>query len=71
MKTDKNNKENSFQDVALPTDPQVCLFAETPKGITVGVVSDSQPSSLTLLATGIAGMAARRARLERAKKQSP
>ena len=45
-----------------------CRFAETPvPGMTIGVVSAAKPSSLTLLAAGIAGMAERRARREQAK----
>jgi len=44
-----------------------CLFAETAgAGVTIGVVSAAEPSSLALLAAGVAGMAARRARRERA-----
>lgn len=42
--------------------PQQVLFAESPPGTIFGVVSDSEPSSLALLAAGVAGMAARRAR---------
>jgi MYXO-CTERM domain-containing protein len=41
---------------------QPVLLAESPPGITYGVVSDSEPSSLALLAAGVAGIAARRAR---------
>jgi hypothetical protein len=49
---------------------QHVLFAETPPGITIGAVSDSEPSSLALLAAGVAGMAVRRARrAERIKLQ--
>ena len=53
---------------AMPRDrltarPQHVLFAQTPEpGMTIGVVSDSEPSSLALLAAGVAGLAARRAR---------
>jgi PEP-CTERM motif len=68
MKDDEKSKNDAVQPVSSIVDSQVCLFAETPKGVTIGVVSTSEPSSLTLLATGVAGMAARRARLERAKK---
>jgi hypothetical protein len=47
-------------------EPRTVLFAQTPNaGMTVGVVSDSEPSSLALLAAGVAGMVARRARRER------
>jgi MYXO-CTERM domain-containing protein len=42
--------------------PQRVLFASSSPGVTYGVVCDSEPSSLTLLAAGVAGMAARRAR---------
>jgi len=41
---------------------QRVLHAESPAGTTYGVVSSAEPSSLTLLAAGVAGMAARRAR---------
>jgi hypothetical protein len=45
---------------------QTVLFAQTPDaGMTVGVVTDAEPSSLSLLAAGVAGMAARRARRAR------
>jgi hypothetical protein len=42
--------------------PQHVLYAKSPPGTTFGIVSDSEPSSLALLAAGVAGMAARRAR---------
>jgi MYXO-CTERM domain-containing protein len=50
-----------------PTEPESAmrqvLFARTSDSrITIGVVSDSPPSSLALLAAGVAGMAARQAR---------
>jgi hypothetical protein len=45
-----------------------CLLAHTPTGGTVGVVTTAEPSALTLLATGIAGMAERRARRGRNKQ---
>ncbi|MFO1475342.1 MAG: PEP-CTERM sorting domain-containing protein [Verrucomicrobiota bacterium] len=49
---------------------QQVLFAETPAGVTIGVVSESEPSSLALLAAGVAGIGARRARrAERMKSQ--
>jgi hypothetical protein len=49
--------------------PQSVLFAPTSDaGITVGVVAEAEPSSLSLLAAGVAGMAARRARHQRLKK---
>ncbi len=41
-------------------DLQSCLFAHTPDtGLTIGVVSSAEPSSLALLAAGVAGMAER------------
>jgi len=57
----------SGEKEAVPTTrpvagPQQVLFAQSPPGGTLGVVSDSEPSSLALLAAGVAGMAARRAR---------
>ena len=42
--------------------PQHVLYVKSPPGTTFGIVSDSEPSSLALLAAGVAGMAARRAR---------
>ncbi len=56
----RNEMEAALND-RLTAAPQDVLFAQTPKGITIGVVSDSKPSPLALLATGIAGIAARRA----------
>lgn len=47
-----------------------CLFARTPEGITVGVVTHLEPSPLALLAAGVAGMAARRARSGQTKPLS-
>jgi len=48
--------------------PRSVLFAQAPHGATtIGVVSNAEPSSLSLLAAGVAGMAARRARRERTK----
>ncbi|MGH7955364.1 MAG: PEP-CTERM sorting domain-containing protein [Gloeomargaritales cyanobacterium] len=70
MKKEGENKKNEIQGAPLTPDSQVCLYAQTPKGITIGVASASEPSSLALLATGVTGIAARRARLERAKKCS-
>jgi hypothetical protein len=64
--------ETGSQKDPIPNTPWVIgaqhvLFAESPPGITIGVVSDSEPSSLALLAAGVAGIAARRARRERMK----
>ena len=48
--------------------PQGVLFAQTPNpDIIIGVVTDEEPSSLSLLAAGVAGLAARCARRERTK----
>ena len=47
--------------------PQGVLLAQTPPGITIGVVTDAESSSLALLASGIAGMSVRRDRRERTK----
>jgi MYXO-CTERM domain-containing protein len=57
-----SSKKEVVPNARLVARPQHVLFAEAPPGITLGVVSDSEPSSLTLLAAGVAGMAARRAR---------
>ncbi len=53
--------ENTTGAAQIP-EAQRVLFAESPAGTTYGVVSNAEPSSLTLLAAGVAGMAARRAR---------
>lgn len=66
-----NSKQNPVQHGQWVARPQQVLFAESPPGITVGVVSDSEPSSLALLAAGVAGMAARRARRRQRMKSSP
>jgi hypothetical protein len=59
----KPSSENEVvQNARLVGGPKQVLFAKSPPGITLGVVSDSEPSSLALLAAGVAGMAARRAR---------
>lgn len=48
--------------------PQHVLLAKTgDPGMIIGVVTNSEPSSLALLAAGVAGMAARRSRREHAK----
>jgi hypothetical protein len=59
---DMSGEEEVVQNARLVAGPQQVLFAQTPPGITIGVVSDAEPSSLALLAAGVAGMAARRAR---------
>jgi hypothetical protein len=66
------SEEEDAQNARLVARPQEVLFAEPPPGVTFGVVSDSEPSSLALLAAGVAGMAARRARRrERMKSSQP
>ena len=69
MKTEMSNEKEAVKNVPVMAATQHVLFAKTPNGITVGVVSDAEPSSLTLLAAGVAGMAERRARRERTKKK--
>jgi hypothetical protein len=67
--------EKSSEKAAVPKDPLVIppyqvLFAPSPDpGITIGVVCESEPSSLALLAAGVAGLNARRAR--RAQETKP
>ena len=57
-----SSAREAIHDARLLAEPQRVLFAESPPGVTFGVVTDSEPSSLALLAAGVAGMAARRAR---------
>ncbi|HTV39999.1 MAG TPA: hypothetical protein VMF08_05455 [Candidatus Sulfotelmatobacter sp.] len=65
---ESNNKKHVLKNVRMTAGPQNVVFAQSPDArIVVGVVTNSQPSSLTLLSAGAAGMAARRARRERAK----
>jgi hypothetical protein len=65
-----SSEKEAVQNAQWVARPQHVVFAESPPGITFGVVSDSEPSSLALLAAGVAGMAARRARRsERIKSQ--
>jgi hypothetical protein len=62
------NEKDAIQNARPAPEPRGVLFAQTPNaGMTIGIVCDSEPSSLTLLAAGVAGMAARRARRERKK----
>jgi hypothetical protein len=61
------NEKEAVQYFQPKDQPQSILLAQTPPGITIGVVTDSEPSSLSLLASGVAGMAVRRARRERTK----
>lgn len=57
-----SSEKGDVPNAQLVAGPQHVLFAESPPGVTYGVVSDAEPSSLALLAAGVAGMAARRAR---------
>jgi len=57
-----NREKEVVGEVPLVPGPQRVLFAESSPGITFGAVSDSEPSSLALLASGVAGIAVRRAR---------
>jgi MYXO-CTERM domain-containing protein len=61
------NNEGSNEEKVVPNPwgaarPRHVLFTKSPLGTAFGVVSDSEPSSLALLAAGVAGIAARRAR---------
>jgi hypothetical protein len=67
---DTSSKKDPVQNAPWVAGPQHVLFAESPPGITIGVVSASEPSSLALLAAGVAGMAARRARRSERMKSS-
>lgn len=69
MKMEASNEKDAVQYSRLMAEPQGVLLAQTPAGITIGVVTDSESSSLSLLASGVAGMAARRARRERTKAE--
>jgi len=69
MKAEISNEREAVKNVPVMAATEQVLFARTPKGITVGVVSDAEPSSLTLLAAGVAGMAERRARRERTRNK--
>jgi hypothetical protein len=62
------NEKEANKDGQRRSASQMVVFAQTPNpGVTIGVVSDAEPSSLALLAAGVAGLAARRARRERTK----
>ena len=65
-----SSEKEVVPNARLVARPQHVLFAESPPGVTLGVVSDSEPSSLALLAAGVAGMAARRARRSQPLKSS-
>jgi hypothetical protein len=62
MKIEASNEKEAVQNPRRVARPQHVLFAKSPPGTAFGVVSDSEPSSLALLAAGVAGMAPRRAR---------
>jgi PEP-CTERM motif len=63
MKTETSGGKQGIGKNQTLAGTQHVLFAQTPDpNITVGVVSSAEPSTLTLLAAGVAGMAARRAR---------
>jgi len=63
-----SSKNKAVHDAGSVAGPQRVLIAKSAPGVTFGVVSNSEPSSLALLAAGVAGMAARRARFrERVK----
>lgn len=65
---DIQNQKHSGQTRSVNAELQGCLYAKTPPGITVGILtSSSESSSLALLAAGIAGLAQRRARREQKK----
>jgi PEP-CTERM motif len=62
MNIEWSNEEKVVQNPREAARPQHVLFTKSPPGTAFGVVSDSEPSSLALLAAGVAGIAARRAR---------
>ena len=62
MSTEAGSKKAIAQHSKDVARPQLVLYAKSAPGATLGIVSDSEPSSLALLAAGVAGMAARRAR---------
>jgi len=65
-----SGEKDAMQNARPRPEPRSVLFAQTPNaGLTIGVVSDSEPSSLALLAAGVAGMAERRVRRERTKRK--
>lgn len=65
---DVQKQKQTGQASSVSAELQGCLYAKTPPGMTVGVLtSSSESSSLTLLAAGIAGLAKRRARREQRK----
>ena len=65
---EKDNKKEGVKNVRMTAGSQNVVFAQSPDAsITVGVITNSEPSSLALLSAGAAGLAERRARRERAK----
>jgi len=70
MGAEVSSEKEVVPNARLVAGPQHVLFAESPPGITIGAVSDSEPSSLALLAAGVAGIAARRARRRERMKSS-
>jgi hypothetical protein len=66
METNKEKKSDN--NVQMMAGLKNVVYAQAPdKGIIIGVVTNSKPSSLALLAAGVAGTAERRARREQAK----
>ena len=67
MQSEGNNEEKeeklSGQNVWPVSKPHNVMFAQSPDAdFVIGVVTEAELSSLSLLAAGVAGMAARRAR---------
>lgn len=62
MNAEAGSEKEAAQHPRSAAGPQQVLYAKSPPGVTFGIVVDSEPSSLALLAAGVAGMAARRAR---------
>jgi MYXO-CTERM domain-containing protein len=62
MNIEGSNEKEIVQNPQGVARPQPVMFAKSPPGTTFGLVTDSEPSSLALLAAGVAGIAARRAR---------
>lgn len=70
METERKNENEAIKNARLRAGPQQVVFAQgTGDGRIIGVVTDAQPSSLTLLAAGVEGMAVRRAL--RARRNPP
>ena len=63
------SQSSGVENVRRAAGLQQVIFAQTTNpGITIGVVCQAEPSSLSLLAAGVSGMAARQAhRNERVK----